>query len=323
MPPIQAVSLLEMCRLYVQQLENVGKVSASEVKNLVERHIAPTKLAKLSARDIKSPSFTELLRDVIASSSGRTAGKVRSILHAAYARAIRAKLDPSAPRLLVDFEVEVNPISSIDSLAQYQKARDRYLKDSELRGVWKRLQITQSSSIGVRAARLCVLLGGQRAQQLVSVTVERVDLDALTILLFDPKGRRATPRPHLLPLCQLAEADVRWLVTYAKSVKSIYLFPGSVSGTYCNAGTVSKEVLSIRRDMQNEGICEAHFAYTDFRRTVETKLASMEVSEDVRAQLQSHGLGGVQNKHYNRHDYMPEKIKVLTMWEQYLNSLFH
>jgi len=30
-------------------------------------------------------------------------------------------------------------------------------------------------------------------------------------------------------------------------------------------------------------------------------LAAMGVSSDVRAQLQSHGLGGVQSRHYDRH----------------------
>ena len=49
------------------------------------------------------------------------------------------------------------------------------------------------------------------------------------------------------------------------------------------------------------------FQLRDLRRTCETMLAGLGVSSDIRAQLQSHGLGGVQNRHYDRHDYAPEK----------------
>jgi hypothetical protein len=38
----------------------------------------------------------------------------------------------------------------------------------------------------------------------------------------------------------------------------------------------------------------------------------------LRAQLQSHGLGGVQDAHYDRHDYMLEKRRALEAWERRL-----
>jgi hypothetical protein len=47
------------------------------------------------------------------------------------------------------------------------------------------------------------------------------------------------------------------------------------------------------------------------RRTVETRLSAAGVSVAARAQLQSHGLGGVQARHYDRHDYMREKREAL------------
>jgi len=49
----------------------------------------------------------------------------------------------------------------------------------------------------------------------------------------------------------------------------------------------------------------------DLRRTVETRLAAARVGSDIRAQLQSHGLGGVQARHYDRHDYLAEKRAAL------------
>ena len=73
--------------------------------------------------------------------------------------------------------------------------------------------------------------------------------------------------------------------------------------------------------MEAKKLISEPFAFIDLRRTIETKFASLGVSQDVRAQIQSHGLSGVQNKHYNKYNYMTEKVEVLTMWEQHLASL--
>ncbi|MEO7130153.1 MAG: hypothetical protein ABIZ07_02105 [Dermatophilaceae bacterium] len=47
------------------------------------------------------------------------------------------------------------------------------------------------------------------------------------------------------------------------------------------------------------------------RSGVETLLASVGVSSEIRGRLQSHGISGVQARHYDGHDYMTEKRKAL------------
>jgi hypothetical protein len=59
----------------------------------------------------------------------------------------------------------------------------------------------------------------------------------------------------------------------------------------------------------------------DIRRTAETMLAGMGVSKDLRVQLQSHGLNGVQDRHYDRHGYMNEKRAALEAWEARLAKI--
>jgi integrase len=53
------------------------------------------------------------------------------------------------------------------------------------------------------------------------------------------------------------------------------------------------------------------FTVGDLRRTVETRLADAGVSIETRARLQSHGLGGVQARYYNMHDYLVETRAAL------------
>jgi hypothetical protein len=46
------------------------------------------------------------------------------------------------------------------------------------------------------------------------------------------------------------------------------------------------------------------------------------VSRDVRAQLLSHGrTSGVQARHYERYDFLPEKRAALVLWEERLASV--
>jgi hypothetical protein len=63
------------------------------------------------------------------------------------------------------------------------------------------------------------------------------------------------------------------------------------------------------------------FELRDLRRTAETMLAALKVPSDVRARLLSHGLGGVQNRHYDRHDYAAEKKAALVRWVRHLTKL--
>lgn len=50
-------------------------------------------------------------------------------------------------------------------------------------------------------------------------------------------------------------------------------------------------------------------------------LVGMGISSDTRKQIQSHGLGGVQQRHYDRHDYMHEKRRALEQWRKRLDQL--
>jgi hypothetical protein len=49
------------------------------------------------------------------------------------------------------------------------------------------------------------------------------------------------------------------------------------------------------------------------RSGVETLLAANGIGREIRGQLQSHGLTGVQARHHDGHDYMPEKLQALEL----------
>ena len=81
------------------------------------------------------------------------------------------------------------------------------------------------------------------------------------------------------------------------------------------AATVSK----IAEEMVKGHESRFSFIPSDIRRTIETVFASKGISRDIRAQIQSNGLSGVQVRHYDRHDYRDEKRRVL----EFLAALLH
>jgi hypothetical protein len=53
---------------------------------------------------------------------------------------------------------------------------------------------------------------------------------------------------------------------------------------------------------------------------VETALASLRVSQEIRGRLLSHGVTGVQAASYDGHDYKPEKLEALEALHRFLTE---
>ena len=85
--------------------------------------------------------------------------------------------------------------------------------------------------------------------------------------------------------------------------------------------TVSALVNDIATDMLEAKELRESFQLRDLRRTCETMLAAMGISSDIRAQVQSHGLGGIQVRHYDRHNYIEEKRSALEKWNRHLDKI--
>ena len=62
--------------------------------------------------------------------------------------------------------------------------------------------------------------------------------------------------------------------------------------------TLSGVVADTNRSVAEKKTSRRPFQFRDIRRTFETMLAGIGVSRDVRAEILSHGLGGVQDRHY-------------------------
>jgi integrase len=211
------------------------------------------------------------------------------------------------------FCVEQNPVGAIKRVRGANQKGDRVLSAEELRAFW--LELQETSPMLRDALRLAIVLGGQRFAQLLRIRPQDVDLEARTVLVFDPKGMRERPREHLLPITETAAGLLARALAINGSAPNILTTDGR---TPIHPSTLSDVVHTVALRMVEKGSARAMFRGGDLRRTCETMLAALSIPKDVRAQLQSHGLGGVQGAHYDRHDYLSEKRAALEAWQQRL-----
>lgn len=301
----QKYTLAALCRDYTDNLARLERRSHADANTIFKLHViqAWPEIASLPARQVTPEQIADMMRRLIEDGKGRTSNKLRSYLRAAYALAATAKTDPAVPLKLKGYKVEANP-AAITSVIQGANRPDKKpLSVVELRIYWN--IIKDEPGIKGAALRLHLLTGGQRVEQLVKL--KREDVVGDTITIYDLKGRPGSPpRAHVLPL--LPEAK--------KALKDVMHDPeyalSTMPKTHVGATTLSNWAI----DLVGDRI--AYFKLKRVRSGVETALAAAGVSKDIRGRLQSHGQAGVQDRHYDGHEYLPEKKRALVTLQSIL-----
>ena len=319
-------TVMALCQWYIKHQMALGKQSASDAASIFAKHVGSTKFAGVPARKFTAIHSTSLIRTVVEQGHPRTAAKLRAYLRAAYALAQGAATNPQAPASLVLFGIETNPVASTSAIKNSMTERKTTLNEEEIGEVMRLLVARRKAAYddALAAFELSIHLGGQRLAQVLRLAFEDVDITTRTVLLFDPKGRRATPRRHILPLTDSAFKLIQQILSHRRAD---WLFGDKTAKT--TPDTLARKGAALLKVAQQNlldrgigvGLERPKIEARDLRRTAETMLASMGVSKDTRAQLLSHGLGGVQDRHYDQHDYLNEKRNALVAWERRLIEL--
>lgn len=294
---------------YVQHLRQSNKVSWREVELCLLRHVkaAWPSLWSKPAADVTPDDILDIVSKLALAGHKREAGKLRANVRAAYAAAIRARQDAGGLPELRSLGITYNPARDTVAVEGGSNPGDRALSLGELRAYWGRIVALPAPHGAL--LRLHLLTGCQRIKQLGRATTADLDLDAQALRLLDPKGRRSKPRAHWVPLTPPA---IQALEEMRGGQGGPYLFTVTFGRTPTHNTNVGKYVAAIAKEMKAAGeLSHGLFTARDLRRTVETRLAAQGVGREVRAQLQSHGLSGVQLQHYDRHDYLDEKRAAL------------
>jgi len=315
-----SVSLLALAELYQAQLKEDGKVSWRDVAGVIKRELAVLAVAHKPAVEVTPDDLVRIFRDVV-KASAYTASKLQAILHAAYEAAMKNRFDSQRLPGWANFQIAFNPVRSVGKITVVA-TKERNLNGRELGILWLHLNHGPArDSMACRFLRVNLLLGGQRCKQLMRVKLTQIDEYERTITLMDGKGRRRTPRQHILPISDLLGQEISQLVSIAQAQDCEFLFAGRRRGGACYPQTISHATTDISKELAAMTFGDRsvdRFTYADLRRTTESRMGQLEISKEMKAQLLSHGLSGVQETHYDRYHYVEPKRKALATWEAYM-----
>ncbi|MDG5973729.1 phage integrase/recombinase [Hydrogenophaga taeniospiralis CCUG 15921] len=302
-------TLRTLLEAYCDHLEAIGRRSHKDARSIFKLHIfeAWPQVAQLPAKDVTGEQFADMMRTLIEAGKGRTANKLRSYARAAYQTAKAAKSKPSIPVAFKAYGVTTNPVAETEPDESANKPDKHPLSADEMRAYWQ--AIKELEGFKGAALRLHLLTGGQRIEQLVNLRT--ADIAPAAFTLYDGKGRPGSaPRPHTIPLTTQAAAAL-------KQCDPAGEFAISTDGgeTHLAATSLSAWAVDAVGDLIPD------FQAKRIRSGVETLLASARISSEIRGRLQSHGVAGVQARHYDGHDYMTEKLEALKKLYQQLQPV--
>ena len=296
---------------YCEHLESLGRKSHRDARSIFKNHVieAFPQIALLPANQVTSEQVSDMMRRLFELQKGRTGNKLRSYVIAAYQVALSARSKASIPIHFKSYRVTSNPGAGTAPDEAQNKPDKNPLSIGELRNYWQIIKMMDDFKGAV--LRFHLLTGGQRIEQLVSLKV--CDIKDNNITLYDGKGRPGrAARPHTVPLTpQAAEALQKCNPQglYALSTDKNDLFKTDTTTTikketHLAATTLSKWAVAAAVNIPE-------FKAKRIRSGVETILASAKISKEIRGRLQSHGIMGVQARHYDGHDYLEEKRNAL------------
>lgn len=285
---------------YIAHQKAIGRSSHRDAATIFKRHVyAPwPRVADLPANQVTGEHIADMMRRVIESGHGRTANKLRSYVRAAFQMAKAARSKPTIPVRFKGYAVTANPADDTAPDESANKPDKRPLPLAQLRVYWQEIKGMEGFPGAV--LRLHLLTGGQRIEQLVKLRTQ--DIAEGTITLMDGKGRPGKPaRPHTVPLIAAAAEALAHCCPRGEHAISM-----SGGAAHLSAATLSRWAKAAAVAAGVTG-----FEAKRVRSGVETALAAARVNSDTRGRLQSHGVAGVQARHYDGHDYMDEKRQAL------------
>lgn len=293
---------------YCDHLEQMGRPAHKDARSIFKKHVFEPwpKVAALPARDVTMEQIADMMRRALELGKGRTANKLRSYVRAAYQTARAARSKASIPLRFKGYNITSNPAADTEPDETANKADKRPLNVDELRTYWRCIEHLPGFKGAV--LRLHLLTGGQRIEQLVNLRT--ADATNASITLYDGKGRPGKPpRPHTLPLIPAAAAALQDCAPQGHFALST-----DKGETHLAATTLSAWAVEAVDDKITD------FQAKRIRSGVETVLAAARISSEIRGRLQSHGISGVQARHYDGHDYMEEKRHALETLHRLLTT---
>lgn len=291
-------TLEQLLAVWLKHQRDAGKRRVDETEKALRANI-PTPLLARPAASVQPADIRAVLAAVHDRGSRVMANRLRAHLHALFRYGQRADHDPRRHADPILFAITGNPVTLITRDDGAERPRDRVLTWAEIRALWHSDTLTWPAR---QACRL-LLCTGARVNEIVQAAWAEFDLDAGLWTL--PAGRSKNHRANLMPLPPLALDLLREL--RAVWPESPYLFPARNS----MRATTPWGITALSHCVTRAGL---DWRAQDLRRTFKTRSVEAGISRLILDRIQNHALGDVASRHYDMHDYLPEKRAALGTW---------
>lgn len=246
---------------------------------------------------IKKRDVIELIDEIADSGRGITANRVLAHL--------RKFLNWCVERDII----ALNPASGVKPPV-HENGRDRVLSDDEIRLFWKACE-----GVGYPFGPIgkLLLLTGQRRGEVSEMTDSEIGGNEWNLDASRTKNKRA----HSVPISQVAGAILAGVERIAGKAGYVFTTTGKtpVSGFSKAHSVIAAKMAEIASEEAGEAVTIPHWTLHDLRRTCETGMARLRVSQEIIDRVTNHISGQHRMvRTYNHHDYADEKREALEAW---------
>ncbi len=311
-PPASTKTFGDLTDAYLGTL--TGKPSHRQAESLFRNHV-PQDLKDKPAAQITTDDLADLLSKLVTAGKVRSAAVLRSYTARAFKLAFGANRNPNTPPALRGFGLTADPAASLVAIeGGTGNTCERCLSVAELRDYASRLAALPESQ-EQDVALIALYAGGQRISQLLRGSVS---LDGSALILMDGKGRRVQPRLHRIPITQGSKLAT---LIDGRTGRLWDVPEAEIEDAQLRVSGIIRQISKAMETPETEGATATeHFNARDVRRSIESALVAAGISLDVTGQLLSHALGGLQHRHYLRHDFDAEKRRALAVLENIIDG---
>ncbi|EKN4195695.1 tyrosine-type recombinase/integrase [Yersinia mollaretii] len=273
------------------------------LRRRIDKDINPN-IGHLKADEVKPRHIDDMLQSILARGAPTVANDVLRWTRRIFNYGIKRHI------------LEVNPTTAFDisDAGGQEKARERYLDTGELEQLFAAMRLAKGFSIQNELTMKLLLLLCCRKMELCAARWEDIDLENAIWHLTGTKNGDAIDIP-------LPPVAITWFQQLKDmSFNSEWVLPARKMQNrmipHIAESTLPVALAKVKTQMQ--GV--ENFTVHDFRRTARTHLASLGVDPIVAERCLNHRIKGVEGI-YNRHQYLDERRKALTLWADKLVKL--
>ena len=290
--------------MFEQWIENKrDEWSSGYIEDTQQRannYLIPT-LGKLPIEDIKSQDMRNLLLKIQSSGKLDMLQKVKGIANGVFKYSVGMGV------------ISVNPVRDLPNEIFKKKPVRHYAS------------ITDPKEIGILLDKLEEYNGSYevnnalklaphlflRPSELTGLLWSEVDFDEKIIRIGEE--RMKMKRTHLVPMSKQVLGMILKLSKF--NTKSLYVFPGPRN--------INKSITpdSLRLAIRRLGIDKDTFTTHSFRSMASTRLNELNYRADVIEMQLAHAEGNKIRGAYNHAQYLPERVKLMQDWSNYLDKL--